>query len=253
MRSILALALVTLREALRQKLAVNLLVFAILVMAGSILISELTFGEQYRIIADLTLTSAQLFGTLIAVFLGAATVAGDVKTRVLYPILAKPVGRWQYLLGRYAGLVATLWLNLAVMALTTVVVLMVYLGGPGKVPGGPLGAAFVALAAQLAVVGAVATLFSAFTNTTLASIFTLAIVVSGHFVREMLVFWRGLAPLRAVGLLLPNLAALDLKVALVYQQPVALGTLGLSLLHALLYVAVTLALAAAVFGRRDLR
>ena len=253
MNRILALALVTLREAIRQKLAVNLLLFALLTMAGSIVISELTFGEQYRIIADLTLTSAQLFGSLIAVFLGAATVAGDVKSRVLYPILAKPIGRWQYLLGRYAGLVTTLWLNLAAMAVTTVVVLAVYGGGLDKVPAGPLAAAFAGLAAQLAVIGAVATLFSSFTNTTLAAIFTLSVVVSGHFVRELLVFWRGAAPLRAVGLLLPNLASLDLKVALVYQQPVATGALGLSLLHALLYVAVTLSLAAAVFGRRDLR
>ena len=253
MTRILALASVTLREALRQKLAVNLLLFALLVMSGAILISELTFGEQYRIIADLTLTSAQLFGTLIAVFLGAATVAGDVRTRVLYPILAKPVGRWQYLLGRYAGLVATLWLNLAVMALTTVTVLAVYGGGLSQVPAPQLAAAFAGLAAQLAVVGAVATLFSSFTNTTLASIFTLSIVVAGHFVRELLVFWRGAAPLKAVGLLLPNLAALDLKVALVYRQPVPAGLLGLALLHALLYTAVMLSLAAAVFGRRDLR
>ncbi len=253
MTRILTLASVTLREALRQKLAVNLLLFALLVMSGSIIISELTFGEQYRIIADLTLTSAQLFGSLIAVFLGAASVAGDVKSRVLYPILAKPVGRWEYLVGRYSGLVITLWLNLAVMASTTVLVLAVYGGGFEQVPWTQLAAAFAGLAAQLGVIGAVAVLFSAFTNTTLAAIFTLSVVVAGHFVRELLVFWRGLAPLRAVGLLLPNLAALDLKPTLVYRQPVAYDLFGLALLHALLYAAVMLALASAIFGRRDLR
>lgn len=253
MNRILALASVTLREALRQKLAVNLLLFALLVIAGSVVISELTFGEQYRIIADLSLSSAQLFGSLIAVFLGAATVAGDVRTRVLYPILAKPIERWQYLLGRYLGLVITLWLNLVVMAATSLAVLAAYAGGLGRIPWAPLTAAFVGLAAQLAVIGAVAILFSSFTNTTLAAIFTLSLAVSGHFVRELLVFWRGAAPLRAVGLLLPNLAALDFKVQLVYQEAVPAGFLGLALVHAAIYVAVMLALASAVFGRRDLR
>jgi ABC-type transport system involved in multi-copper enzyme maturation permease subunit len=253
MKSVLAIAVVTVREALRQKLAVNLLLFALLVIAGSIVLSELTFGEQYRIIADLALSSAQVFGTLIAVFLGAGMVAGDVQRRVLYPILAKPIGRWQYLLGRYLGLVVTLWLNLAVMGATTAVVFGVYLGGADKMAATPLAPALLGLAAQLAVVGAVAILFSAFTNPTLAAIFTLSLVVAGHFVRELLIYWRGLAPLRAVGLLLPNLAALDYKVNLVYQEPVAAGALGLALLHAALYVATSLALASAVFGRRDLR
>lgn len=253
MTTILALAAVTVREALRQKLAVNLLVFGLLVISGSIVLSELTFGEQYRIIADLALSSAQVFGTLIAVFLGAGLIAGDVQRRVLYPVLAKPIGRWQYLLGRYAGLVATLWLNLAVMALTTTAVLATYLGGLGKVAATPLAPALAGLAAQLAVVGAVAVLFSAFTNATLAAIFALSLTVAGHFVRELLVYWRGVAPLRAVGLLLPNLAALDYKVNLVYQEPVPPALLGLSLAHAALYAAVVLALSAAVFGRRDLR
>lgn len=253
MTTVLALALVTLREALRQKLAVNLLLFALLVITGSVILSELTFGEQYRIIADLALSSAQIFGTLIAVFLGAGVVAGDVQRRVLYPILAKPIGRWQYLVGRYAGLVATLWLNLAAMGLTTTVVLAVYLGGLDKVAATPLLPALVGLAAQLAVVGAVALLFSAFTNTTLAATFTLSLTVAGHFVRELLVYWRGLAPLRTVGLLLPNLIALDFKLNLVYQQAVPPGELALALAHAAVYVALMLALASAIFGRRDLR
>lgn len=253
MTSILSIATVTLREALRQKLAVNLLLFALLVITGSIVLSELTFGEQYRIIADLALSAAQIFGTLIAVFIGAGIIAGDVQRRVLYPILAKPIGRWQYVVGRYLGLVTTLWLNLAVMGVTTAVVLAVYLGGTDKMLATPIGPALLGLAAQLAVVGAVAVLFSAFTNTTLAVIFTLSLTVAGHFVRELLVYWRGFPLLRAVGLLLPNLAALDYKVNLVYQEAVPATQLGLSLLHAVLYLATTLAFAAAVFGRKDLR
>lgn len=253
MTKVLSIAWITLREALRQKLAVNLLLFALLVIVASIVVSELTFGEQYRIIADLCLSSAQLFGTLIAVFIGAGLVAGDVQRRSLYQVIAKPVGRWQYVLGRYLGLVITLWLNLAVMGLTSLAVLAAYTRGLGFLATAPLLAALLGLAAQLAMVGALAILFSSFTNTTLASIFALAFAVSGYFARELFTYWRGMPLLRAVGLALPNLAALDLKVSVVYREPVAGGPFALSLAYAALYVAALLALAAAVFGRRDLR
>lgn len=253
MRKILLLAWVTLREALRQKLAVNLLLFALLLIGGSVTLSELTYGEQHRIIADLALTAAQLFGTLIAVFLGAGLVAGDVQRRTLYPIVAKPVGRWQYLLGRYLGLVATLWLNLLVMALATAAALAVYTGGFGYLEKTPLLTAVAGLAAQLALVAAVATLFSSLTNATLAAIFSLAFAASGHFAREVFTFYKTQPLARAVAYLVPNLASLDFKLQVVYQTPVPLSRLAWPLGYGLLYVACTLAITSAAFARRDFR
>ena len=134
MTKIVAIAWVTLREALRQKLAVNLL--AVRARCSSprrSRISQLTFGEQYRIICEPRAhVVRRLFGTLIAVFLGAGLVARDVQRRTLYPILAKPVSRAAVpRSGRYLGLVTTLTLNLAVMAATTLVVLAIYRGGFG--------------------------------------------------------------------------------------------------------------------------
>lgn len=253
MTKIFAIAWLTVRDALRQKLAVNLLLFALLLIVASITLSALTFGEQYRIIADLALSSAQLFGTLIAVFLGAGLVAGEIQRRTLYPVLAKPVSRVQYLVGRYAGLVGTLWLNLAVMAVVSIGVLGLYLGEPSFLWTTPIAAAFAALAAQLAVIAAVAILFSTFTNATLASIFGLALAVAGHFSREVFVYWKDLPFLRAIGFVLPNLGALDYKVQVVYRDALPAGQLEVSLAYAALYAGVTLALASAIFVRRDLR
>jgi ABC-type transport system involved in multi-copper enzyme maturation permease subunit len=253
MTPIVAIAWLTVRDALRQKLAANLLVFALLLIAASFTISELTFGEQYRIIADVALTSAQLFGTLIAVFLGAGVVAGEVQRRTLYPVLAKPVSRVQYLLGRYAGLVATLWLNLATMSIAAVAMLWLYLRDASFLWTTPFPAALAGLAAQLAVVAAIAILFSTFTNTTLAAIFALALAVAGHASRATLTFWRDSPPMRAFGALLPNLAALDLKLQVVYRDVLAPGQIGTALAYAAAYVAFLLALASVIFSRRDLR
>jgi ABC-type transport system involved in multi-copper enzyme maturation permease subunit len=253
MTKIAALAGLTVRDALRQKLAVNLLVFALLVISASIVLSELTFGEQYRIISDLCISAAAVFGTLIAVLLGAGLIAGDVQRRTLYPVLAKPVSRTEYLVGRYAGLLATLFLNLAVMALTSVAVIAVYMGGVGGALRGPLALAFVGIAAQLAMVSAIAVFFSSFTNATLASIFALAIAVAGHLSRDALPLWRSSMAGRALAYVLPNLSALDFKVAVVYEDHVAAASASLALLYAALYVAAVLAAAVAVFARRDLR
>jgi ABC-type transport system involved in multi-copper enzyme maturation permease subunit len=252
-KKVMLLAWVTVREALRQRLAVNLLLFAVLLIAASIALSALTYGEQYRIISDLALTSAQVFGTLIAVFLGAGLVAGDVQRRTLYPIVAKPVARWQYLLGRYLGLLLTLTLNLAVMAGASVAVLAFYKGGLSTLSGTPLLSAFLGVEAQLAAVGALAILFSSVTNTTLAAIFTLGLAVAGHFSRDVFVFYQDQGLVRAVAYVIPNLASLDFKVQVVYQQAVAPGRLLWPLLYAGLYVACVLSLASAAFARRDFR
>ena len=252
MTKLLAIAGVTVRDALRQKLAVNLLLFALLLIGASLVLAQLTFGEQWRIIADLALTSAGIFGTLIAVFLGAGSVAGDIQRRSLYPVLAKPVSRTTYVLGRYAGLVAVLCLNLLVMAVLTVGVLGVYRGHLGFLSSTPILLAFAGLGLQLAVVAALAVLFSCFTNMTLAAIAGLALATAGHFTREALPFWRTSAPGRVAALLVPNLAALDFKVAVVYSERLAAGPTALAFAAGLLYAAVVLALAAAVFARRDL-
>jgi ABC-type transport system involved in multi-copper enzyme maturation permease subunit len=252
-KKIAAIAWVTVRDALRQKLAVNLLLFALLIIAASITLSELTFGEQYRIIADLALTAASLFGTLIAVFLGAGLVAGDLQRRSLYPIIAKPVSRAEYLLGRYAGLLVTLTLNLAVMALSSIAVLALYRGSLAIVFQTSIVAAFAGLAIQLAMVAALAVLFSSFTNTTLAAIFTLALAVGGHLSAAALPVWREHAAARALAFVVPNLQALDFKVQLVYEDLIPAARFAAAAGYGLLYAAFALALAVAIFSRRDLR
>jgi ABC-type transport system involved in multi-copper enzyme maturation permease subunit len=258
MRKIAAIASVTIREALRQKLAVNLLVFALALVAASFTISLLTFGEQYRIIANLGLSSMEVFGTLIATFLGAGLIARDVEKRSLYPVITKPVSRAQYVAGRYLGLLATTTLNLLVMAAMFVLVLAFYLRGFGFLAETPLAAVLAAMVVQFAMVGAVATLFSAFSTATLSAIFTLAIVVAGYLSSDLVRYWSKQGDLaaaagKALYAVVPNLEALNLKDAMVYKDPVAASFWLTGLGYGALYALAVLALAAAVFSRRDLR
>lgn len=258
MTNVPILAWVTVREALRQKLAVNLLVFAIALVSASFMISTLTFGEQYRVIVNIGLTAMEVFGTLIAVFLGAGLVAGDVQRRTVYPIVAKPVSRAEYVAGRYAGLVATTTLNLAVMAVVFVAVLGFYLRGFGFVAETPLLATLAGIALQLAMTAAVAVLFSTFTTPTLSAIFALALVVAGHLASDLVRYWakQGAAAAwmgKALYVVVPNLEALNFKEAMVYKDALPAGPLAASLLYGVLYALGVTAVAAAIFTRRDLR
>lgn len=258
MTKIASIAAVTFREALRQRLAVNLLVFTVAILAASITISSLTFGEQYRIIADIGLSAMEIFGTLIAVFLGAALVAGDVERRSLYMVIAKPVSRAHYLVGRYLGLVFTLVVNMAVMALVFAVVLAVYTRGAAFLRDTPFLAVLASMAVRFAVVSAVATFFSCFSTTTLAAIFSLSLVVAGHLSSDLVRYWSQQGPLAAAMgklsyVLVPNLEALNLKEAMVYRDPVPAWFALTGVGYGLLYSVALVALAAAVFSRRDLR
>jgi ABC-type transport system involved in multi-copper enzyme maturation permease subunit len=240
---VLIVAGVTLRELLRRKVQVNLLLFGVLLILASSAVSALTLGEMHRILSDLGLTAMALIGTLLA---------GDVERRVVYPVIAKPVSRSAYLLGRYAGLAVALVLNLAVMAVFLAALLALDARGLDPVDG-TLGAAVLAMGVQLLVVGAVAVLFSALTTPTLASIFALAVAVAGHLTNDMRAFWRGAAWVaKAIWYLVPNLSALSLNDAVIYRAPVPEGT-WIASLYGLLYAGAALALAAFAFERRDLR
>jgi ABC-type transport system involved in multi-copper enzyme maturation permease subunit len=245
--------MVTVREVLRRKLQVNLLFFGVALVGASFLVGNLTLGERYRILSDLGLTAMQLIGVLVAVFVGSNLVSGDMERRILQPILAKPVSRSGYLLGRYLGLCIVLLLNLAVMATLLALTLMADAGGLQ-----PVGRSFVEAVAlqgvQFLVVAAVAILFSSFTSTTLAAVFTMAVVIAGLMTGEIRALWRGPGTWipRLLWYLLPNLSALNANEALVYRTPPS-AQAWLAALYGAAYAGAALSLAVLAFERLDLR
>jgi len=232
---------------------VNLLLFGSLVIVASFMLSKLTIGEQHRILSDLGLSAATAIGTLIAVFVGSSLVSGDIERRVLLPVVAKPITRTQYLLGRYLGLAASLLLNLLAMAVVLALVLSVEAGSMRPLDRS-LAGAIAMMGVQFLVVAAVAILFSSVTSTTLAAIFTLAVAVAGHLSGEVRAIWQGDATWIATGVwyLVPNLGALSLNSSVIYRSPMPPGT-WLAAGYGLLYAATVLALASLAFEKRDLR
>ncbi len=253
MKHVLSIASVTLREVLRRKVQVSLLLFGALLLLAAFLVSGLTIGEWHRMISDLGLTAMQVIGILVAVFVGASLVSGDIERRVLLPVVAKPVTRTQYLLGRYLGIAAVLLLNLLAMAVLLGALLVLDAGSLRPIDAAYL-AAIALIGVQYLVVAAVALLFSAISSTTLAAIFSLAVAIAGQFTSEVRALWQGPGTWipRALWYLLPNLGALNANDAVIYRTPPP-AQVWLAACYAILYSGAALSLAALAFEKRDLR
>jgi len=249
---ILSIATNTFRENLREKLLYNLLFFALLMIGSSILLSRITLGDYHRLILDLGLASINLFGVLIAIFVGIGLVSKEVDRKTIYTIVSKPIPRYEFLLGKYCGLVITLFANTVVMVVGLLIVLQVM-----DVPITSL--VFKSLALiflELMVITAVAVLFSTFTSATLSAIFTLAVYVIGHLSGDLKEFAKKLDEVsqmvvNAIYYTLPNLERFNLKGHVIHHLDFGMTDMALTLAYGLIYAAFLLLLASIIFQRRD--
>src|SRR5688572_12941801 len=111
MSAILLIARNVFRESVRDKVLYNLVAFAIILMAASYLVGSITAGQDVKIIKDLGLAATSIFGLFIAIFIGIGLVSKEVERRSIYSLLAKPIQRHELVVGKYAGLVLTLAVN----------------------------------------------------------------------------------------------------------------------------------------------
>ena len=262
------IALQVFRESVRDKVLYNLVLFAVLLIAASYLIGQLTAGQEVKIIKDLGLGATQVFGLFIAVFIGIGLVSKEVERRSIYSLLAKPVRRHELILGKYAGLVLTLAVNIVVMAVALYAVLG-YMSwveteefrqsweAPATDPAMLL--AIFLIFAQLMLVTAIALFFSTFSSPMLSAALTFGLFVVGHFNADLrnfedVVDSRAAVYLaRALYYVLPNLAPFDVRAEVVHAQPVALGYVALTTGYAVAYIAALLLAAMFVFSRRDFK
>jgi ABC-type transport system involved in multi-copper enzyme maturation permease subunit len=250
---LLAVASNTFRETVRERVLYNLVFFALLMTLSGLLLGQLSIRQDEKIIKDLGLAAMDLFGTLIAIFVGVGLVSKEIDKRSLYPLLAKPVRRDEFLLGKFAGLTFTLLVNVGVMAAGLYLTLL----ATGRRADPALLAAVFTILLGLAITVALALMFSVFTSAALATVCTVSLVVAGRFA-DVVHHLRDAAPgaptwlVQGVYYALPNFHLLDLKDHVVYGDPVSLGALGALAGYAAVYVAVVLGVALTAFRRREL-
>jgi ABC-type transport system involved in multi-copper enzyme maturation permease subunit len=256
------------RESVRDRVPYNLVLFAVLLISSSYLLGQLTAGQDVKIIKDLGLAATSIFGLFIAIFIGIGLVSKEVERRSIYALLAKPISRTQFVIGKYLGLVLTLAVNVAVMTAALYLVLTYMTvtesaefkagwDAPGIDPA--LLKAIFLIFMQLAIITAIAIFFSTFSTPLLSAALTFGVYIAGHFNTDLKNFDRIVESKPAIWLargvyyLLPDLSAFDVKTEVVHGLPVAAGYLAWTAAYGVLYVTAVLLLAMFIFSRRDFK
>lgn len=250
-----AIAVNTFREAVRDKILYSLLFFALIMIGGSVLIADLTIGEYGKIIRDVGLAAISIFGLLIAVFVGIGLIYKEIEGKTIYTIASKPVPRWQFLVGKYLGLLATLGIEVAIMALAYLVVLLSMDAGVTAAMGPAIWLTFV----ELAVVTAIAILFGSFTSPVLSALFTVGLTLIGKMSQQLQLLGErsesGLvrAFTDVAYRVLPDLSRFDLRNEASYGVDVEWEYVAYATGYGAAYAAALLVVASIIFRFRDFK
>ncbi|MBI3449190.1 MAG: ABC transporter permease [Acidobacteria bacterium] len=247
-----AIAINTFREAIRDRILYLILVFALIMIGAGRAISLLTVGSEEKIMKDMGLAAISLFGVATAIFVGVGLVFKEIEKRTIYVLIAKPIRRSEFILGKYLGLALVLFVNLSIMTLGFYTLLW-YKGFLDVT----LGKAIALIFVELLLITAVAIFFSSFSSPFLSSLFTVTCYLIGHLswglplLAEKLASAPGRWICLALYRVLPNLEYLNVKGEVVHGVPVGGEEILLAAGYGLLYTAIVLMLAIAVFRRRD--
>ena len=242
----------TFRETVRERVLYNLVFFAILMTLSGLLLGHLSIRQDEKIIKDVGLAAIDFFGTLIAIFIGVSLVSKEMERRSLYPLLAKPLTREEFFLGKFTGLAFTLFVNVAVMTAGIYLTLL----ATGRRPDLPLLTAVYPLYLGLLLVVALAMLFSTATSSTLAAICTVGLVLAGRF-SDVIKNMREVtpdAPPWLVELLyyaVPNFRNFDFKDRVAYGDAVPVVDLAWVTAYAAAYIGLALGSGLLSFRARD--
>jgi ABC-type transport system involved in multi-copper enzyme maturation permease subunit len=251
--TILVIARNTFKEAVRDRVLYLLLFFAASAIVLSRVLAVLTVGDRAKVVKDVGLASISLFGALMAILIGTGLVYKEIEKRTIFTLLAKPLRRHEFLLGKYLGLLLTLSVMTAAMSLVFLVLVFAHTLTVEFRLLLPVG--FIYL--ELCLVTAVAILFSSFSTPILSSLFALSFYLIGHFSWSLETLIKktppgvGRAVLRVVYAVLPDLENFNLKTEVVHGLPIPSSLYFYAPAYGLLYTAFVLLLAVLVFRRRD--
>jgi ABC-type transport system involved in multi-copper enzyme maturation permease subunit len=257
MRHIVHIASNTFREAVRDRVLYNLIVFALLMSGAAVLVGQISIDIERLVVINLGLTAISLFGIVIAIFVGIGLVSKEIEKKTLYTVLTHPLHRWQFIVGKFFGLAGTLAVNTFFMALGVFAALL-YVSKHFQKSDSSIVVALYFIILQFLIVTALALLFSSFSSPLLSAVFAFSLFVIGNFAEDLRGFAgmaQGATRWLATGAayLVPNLSALNVVSSVAHEQPVSGKLILFNTAYVLVYVGMALCGAVLIFERRDLK
>lgn len=253
---ILSIARNTFREAVRDRVLYNLVLFVLLITASAILLGDLTDGQEARTIVNIGLNAMLLFGAFIAIFVGVGLVSKEIEKRTVFAVFSKPVRRGEFVIGKYLGLCLTLLVNVLVMG-AGVSLALVYVGGSSMALSIWGGIFLIFL--ELAILTAVAIVFSSFSTPALSALLTFFVFIIGHLSSSLRDLAVGLGSKSAIYFfdaiyyLLPNLAHYSFRTESATGMFPNGAMFSAGLLYAAAYITILLTITIQIFNHRNFR
>lgn len=250
---ILAIVENTFKEAIRDRILVVLLIIGFLAIGSAKIIKPLALGEETKIIKDLGLATITFTSVLITILIGGKLVYKEIEKRTIYIILAKPIQRYQFIIGKYLGLLLLIFFTMTIM--TGGYYLMLYITAtPATIS---LLLPIMMSFFEILIITALALFFSSIATPITASLLTFVVYFISHFTRDLKALAQ-ISPSILVKALanffyyaLPNLANFNIRNLIVHNAIINPTAILLSILYALLYSSLILTIAALIFQRKD--
>lgn len=252
------IALHVFKQSVRDRVLYNLIAFAILLIGTAVLFGQISVGIQQIILVNLGLSAISVFGLLIAIFIGISLVWREIERRTLYNVLSKPVARWEFILGKYLGLLLTLVVNTAIMSAGFYAALLYLNHHFERRDLGSLEAIYLILL-ELALVVGVALFFSCISTPLLSAVFTFCVFVIGNLLTDIRWFGHesGSAWLSHVTAflyyVLPDFHGFNAITSVAHGHFVPGYQMLSSSLYALLYAAILVGTSILIFEERELQ
>ncbi|MFB2968361.1 ABC transporter permease [Aerosakkonema sp. BLCC-F183] len=253
---ILVIATHVFREVIRDRVLYLVGLFAIVFFAAALLLPRIAAGTENKITLDIGLAGIALIGLVVVIFIGTGLVNKEIEKRTVLVLMAKPIGKAEFIIGKHLGLSAVLGVLLASM---TVIYFLVIILNRISSPFWSILVAIFYLFIELSLLTAVAILFGVFTSSLLATFLTLAVYLMGHLSPDLVKLGQisknaSIESLtRGIYLVLPDLTKLDFKNEAVYgiQLFPHAGVMLINLIYGLIYIALLLSISTLIFSRRQ--
>lgn len=257
MKAIEAIALTTFRESIRSKILYVVIVFAVIMVLVSTFFGAVTIGDQVIVIKDFGLFSVSLMSVAFAVISGSSLLSKELNRKTIYNILAKPVNRWEFLLGKYLGMLMTITLLIALMGIALSAFVVIFEQRLDVL----MLRAYMFIWLELIIVCAAVIFFSSIVVTPMLNgLFTFGVFLAGRSI-DYLMYYLSAAEtpsllaivLKGMNAVLPHLSALNVSNEVVYGNVavVSLSRMMWSFLYALGYSSILLVFANWIFKKRE--
>lgn len=268
MNALWPIAAITFKEGIRNRAIYGISIFALLLLGANLLISGMIMQEVGKVAVDMALSTVSFTGLLLVLFIGINLMAKDLDKRTIYMVLARPVSRAQYIVGKFLGMSVLLVASIVFLSLFAAIsIFMVKMSYPGYFPrfSWPmvlLAVSFTTL--SLILLSALSFLFASFSST---SFITLILTIISYIIGQSISDVKALveAP-QAVGIqvspitvkvvqiayyIFPNLSIFDIKLQAAHGLPISLSYVFWAVSYGVVYTCLTIILASIIFRRRE--